>query len=423
MKSTSANHIEPCMGAGPDPGAGARKLFPIFDGDDSRRLAYLDTAASSQKPKVVIDRISSYLCREHANIHRGVYQLSAQATRNYEIARSEVAGFVGASDPRCLVFTKGATESINLVSHSFEKYFSSGDTILLSIVEHHSNIVPWQLLAARRGVRLEFVDVSQNAALDMEDFRRKLKACRPKLIAITHVSNAFGSVMPIREICSAAKDAGAKVLVDAAQSAAHAVLDVEGWGADFLAFSGHKVYGPTGIGALYISPALLDYLEPFQGGGDMIASVSTAASTWAEPPAKFEAGTPAIAEALGLGSAVGFINSIGKKRISRYEHQLFAEAFDALSREEGVILYGPALEGGEQESIISFNLKGVHAHDVATVADDFNVQIRAGHHCAMPAMQRLGLGSTVRISFGIYSTQDDIQQLLEALRYARKVLG
>ena len=309
------------------------------------------------------------------------------------------------------------------MAHACESHFKAGDVILLSLLEHHSNIVPWQLLASRRGVRLEFVDIDQDVALSMDDFYAKLRRYRPKLVAITHVANSFGTEVRVSEIAAAARGMGAKVLVDAAQSAGHHILDVRAWDIDFLVFSGHKVYGPTGIGVLYIKPELLDELDPFQGGGDMIASVSMEGSTWAEPPAKFEAGTPPIAGALGLAAALEFINKIGKEKIAKYERELFCYAFDLLQREPGVIVYGPARSGGAQQSIISFNLKGVHPHDLATVADDLGVQFRAGHHCAMPAMRRLGLDATARISFGVYSTREDVEQLVEAVRYARRIFA
>ena len=404
------------------PGEQIRNRFPIFQNKGGERpLAYLDTAASSQKPDVVIDRLVRYYSCEHANIHRGAYRLSADATIEYEAARKAVAEFVNAPSVESIVFTRGATESVNLVSRGLEKLFHPGDVLLLTIVEHHSNIVPWQLLAARRGLSIEFVNAREDASLDFDDFRRKLNRFNPKLFAVTHVSNAFGSVMPIGELSDLAHQHGAKVLVDAAQSAAHMKIDLQSIAPDFLVFSGHKMYGPTGIGVLYANPEMLEYMDPFLGGGDMIETVTIEGSTWAAAPQKFEAGTPPIAEAVGLASAIRFIADIGLGRIAEYEHSLFGEAWELLKAEEGVVLYGPANSGKEQASIISFNVEGIHAHDLSTVADDFNVQFRSGHHCAMPAMKRFGLQSTARASFGVYSTIDDVKQLCQAIRFARKL--
>lgn len=403
-------------------GVPIRAEFPIFAaGAKARPLAYLDTAASAQKPHGVIDRMSRYLSTQHANIHRGAYTLSAEATRMYDEARLCVARFIGAKDAREVIFTRGTTESINLVAHAYEKFLSAGDVVLLTVLEHHSNIVPWQLLAQRKQVRLEFVGITAQGEIDRADYENKVKTLRPKLVAMTHVSNALGTIVPIEEFALIAREAGAKVLVDAAQSAPHSVLNVTKLGIDFLAFSGHKLYGPTGIGVLFGRYSILEAMDPFMGGGDMIRSVAEQGSTWAEPPSKFEAGTPAIAEAIALGTAIEFIKAVGLEPIHHHEQKLFEFGLEKLRAESGVSVYGPAVHSKPQASILSFNVNGVHAHDLSTVADEFNVQIRAGHHCAMPLLKRLGIQSSARASLGMYSCRDDFEQLIEAIRRAKKL--
>ncbi|RIL04538.1 MAG: cysteine desulfurase CsdA, partial [Proteobacteria bacterium] len=381
-------------------GKGIQPQFPIFTSNASKgaSLHYLDSAASSQKPEVVIERLNRYLSFEHANINRGAYSLSAQATDNYENARATVAELLGAKQPDSIIFTRGTTESINLVSHAFENYFSQGDSILITLLEHHSNIVPWQLLAHRRKLNLVFAEISDHGELDLQDFVQKLRRFRPKLVSIAHTSNALGTVLPIAEAIAEAKKVNCRVVVDAAQAVAHTKLDVESLGCDFLAFSGHKMYGPTGIGVLYVRPDLYPKMEPFQGGGGMIQSVAIEGSTWAEAPQKFEAGTPAIGEAIALGAAVEFLRNLDLAAIEEYESALFHRAFEMLSSQVGVEVYGPAVKQGKQSSILSFNIKGIHPHDLSTVADTLNVYIRAGHHCAMPALKRLGVHSTARAS-------------------------
>jgi cysteine desulfurase/selenocysteine lyase len=405
------------------PGVEARREFPIFFRDWERRLAYLDTAASSQKPACVINRLSCFYSEEHSNIHRGAYSLSAEATLRYEEARTAVAQYLGAKSTKSIVFTRGTTEGVNLVAHAYERQFKKGDTILLTLLEHHSNIVPWQLLAERKNLNIVFAEVTDYGELDLADYRAKLKEHRPKLVACTQLSNALGTIVPIETVIKDAHAVGAKVLVDAAQSAAHAAIEVAALDADFLVFSGHKVYGPTGIGVLYAKEELLEVMDPFLGGGDMIREVTTRGSTWAPPPAKFEAGTPPIAEAVALGTAVEFINSMGRGRVHAHEASLFAKAYELLRNEPDVTVYGPITKGGDQASILSFNLKNVHPHDLSTVADTFNVQMRAGHHCAMPLLNRLGIGASARISLGVYSVEDDLPPLLEAIRHARKLFG
>ena len=399
-------------------GRSIRSEFPIYERYPD--IAYLDSAASSQKAASVINRMREYLSYEHANIHRGAYQLSAEATRSYDEARQKAASFLGAKSEASIVFTKGSTEGINLVSRSLESQFEKGDRILLTKLEHHSNIVPWQLLAERRGLELEFAEITPNAEIDLEDLLGKIRKSKPRLIAVTWVSNAFGSVTPLEQVIAAAREHGAWVLVDASQAVMHFPVDLDALDPDFLVCTGHKLYGPTGIGLLYGRLSLLESMEPFLGGGDMIETVSVSGSTWAKPPRKFEAGTPPIAEAIGLGAAIDFVQSLGLENIARHEVQLFAEAHERLNAESGVKVLGPHASGGEQVSILPFAIEGAHPHDIATFADQYGVQIRSGHHCAMPAMEALGLQSTARASLGVYSDTEDIDKLIEAVRAVRE---
>jgi len=400
-----------------------RPEFPIFSNPAPRPLSYLDTAASSQKPSRVIDRLSHYLAHEHANIHRGAYGLSARATENYDIAKRKIAAFIGAPFEHCIVFTKGTTESVNLVAYAFEDHFKEGDTILLTLLEHHSNIVPWQLLSQRKKLNLVFTQITDDGALDLKDLKQKLTKHRPKLLATTHIANSLGTLVPLEEVLGEAKKVNCKVFLDAAQSAAHTRINVKSLDLDFMAFSGHKFYGPTGIGVLYAKEELLQQMKPFQAGGDMIRTVTTEGSTFAEFAQKFEAGTPAIAEAIAFGEAVDFLEELGVENIQKHEDNLFKQAFELLRKEAGVTLYGPALKGGAQASIISFNVDKIHPHDLSTVADEFNVQFRSGHHCAMPTLKRLGIPSSARISLGVYSDAQDFAALLEAIRHARKMFA
>ncbi|RMG42089.1 MAG: cysteine desulfurase [Candidatus Dadabacteria bacterium] len=404
------------------PGDAARKHFPVFDRYQNPELTYLDSAASTQKPLQVINRIKDYLSYEHANIHRGAYTLSAHATELYDQARSISAKFINSPEDKCLIFTRGTTDSINFVATSFGNTLKAGDVILLTLLEHHSNIVPWQLLAERRGIKLEFAEITESAEINLEDFKNKLRTCKPKLVSFTALANSFGSVTPIKELTDLSHESGARVLVDAAQALAHDQIDVSKLGIDFLAGSGHKIYGPTGIGILYIKSDLLGVLEPYQGGGDMISEVTVEGSSWAEAPQKFEAGTPPIAEAVALGTALQFVEAIGRDSIKAHEARLLDYAYKTLSRQKDITLYGPITSGGEQASILAFNLDGIHPHDLSTVADQFGVCIRAGHHCAMPALRRLGLQSTARISFGVYNTEQDIDRLEQCFEEARKIL-
>lgn len=405
------------------PGLAIRREFPIFDPAGTRRLAYLDSAASAQKPRCVIERMAHYLGHQHANVSRGAYQLSAEATRMYEEARTRLKRFLGAKSERSIIFTRNSTEAINLAAYSLQEWFKPGDTILTTLLEHHSNFVPWQLLAQRRGLKLEFVGLRSDASLDLEDLKGKLQKLKPKLLAVTAHSNAFGSLVPVKEIVGWAHGCGTKVLVDGSQSVVHGATDVADLEVDFFAITGHKLYGPTGIGALYVKESCIDLMQPFLGGGGMIEHVATSGTSWAEPPHKFEAGTPAIAEAIGLASALDLIEQVGWEQIQAHERQVFSAAYELLSHEPGVKVIGPVISGGAQASIFGFTVDGVHPHDLASIADDFGAQIRAGHHCAMPALQALGLPATARASIGLYTDITDFECLVQAIRKARTVFG
>ncbi len=407
-------------------GLGIRSEFPIFS-QSQRQLCFLDSAASSQKPKEVADRVATYLTHEHANIHRGAYLLSSHATELYENARLRVANFIGADSERSIIFTKNATEAINLVAHSYGELLNEGDTVLLTLLEHHSNIVPWQLLAKRKKINLQFVEINQDATINLEDLKSKIAKFKPKLLAITAQSNAFGTLIPLDIVMNIAKEQGTKVLVDASQKIVHSKINLKKLDPDFLVFTGHKLYGPTGVGVLYGRVSLLETMGPFLGGGDMIEKVTVEETTWAEVPRRFEAGTPPIAEIIGLATAIDFVEEIGFEAIEAHEKKVFTSAIELLRKEDGVTVYGPDNSGSDnslaaQSSIISFNIGGVHPHDLSTIADSFNVQIRSGHHCAMPAMKALGIHGTARASIAIYSDISDFEMLVQAIKKAKKLL-
>jgi cysteine desulfurase/selenocysteine lyase len=404
----------------PRPGLEARALFPFFKGSAQ---AYLDSAATAQKPARVIERLAAFLSGENANIHRGAYALSANATADYENTRTALARFIGAPSKDCIVFTRGATEAINLAAASFGETLPEGSTIVLTLLEHHSNIVPWQLLAKRKRIKLEFAAVLPSGELDVEDFKHKVRAAKPALCAVTQLSNVTGAEVALKEVIAAAHGAGAKILIDAAQGVPHLALNVRELGTDFLAFSAHKMYGPTAVGCLYGKKELLENMQPVQGGGGMIETVATSGSTWAASPQRFEAGTQAIAEVIAWQEAISFIEAVGIDAIAKYERELIDYAYEKLSLEKDVTVHGPKTAGRPQASILSFTMKGVHPHDLATVADAHGVQIRAGHHCAMPLMKALGVQSTARLSVGVYSIREDIDKLIEALRQAKKMFA
>ncbi len=403
------------------PGVSARAEFPFFS--EAFGGAYLDSAATTQKPRQVLDSLHYTLINFNANVHRGAYRISAQATELYDAARTKVAKYLNAPSERQIVFTRGATESINLVAYALEHEFDEGDVILLSLLEHHSNIVPWQMLAKRRGLRIAFTEITAGGELDMDDFKAKLTALQPKLVAITQLANSLGTITPIAEIVSLAKANGSKVLVDGAQGVVHLGVDVQALGCDYYVFSGHKMYGPTGIGVLYGAWEALTALRPFQGGGDMISYVSTDGFGLAEIPQRFEAGTPAFHEAIALGAAVDFLSRFSRKDVESHERHLVQEAVAMLKAEEGVVVHGPAAAGGEQTSLVAFSMGIVHPHDFATIADTHNVQVRAGNHCAMPTLRRLGLQATARMSFGVYTVIEDIMKVQAAIREARRLFS
>jgi cysteine desulfurase/selenocysteine lyase len=403
------------------PGLMARALFPFFvEGPGG---AYLDSAATSQKPKAVLDALHHVLVHTNANVHRGAYKLSAVASERYDAARCAIAGYIGAKSERSIVFVRGATEGINAVAYGLEGLFQPGDVILLTLLEHHSNIVPWQMLAKRRGLRIEFVDITPDGRLDLVDFKNKITVLKPKLFSVTQLANSLGTVTPIEELVSFAQKHGARVLVDGAQGAAHLGVDVAALGCDFYVFSGHKIYGPTGIGVLYGKPERLAEMQPFQGGGDMISYVSVEGHGLAEVPQRFEAGTPAFPEAIALGAAIDFLQKFNRSELRSHEGALVQEALALLRDEPGVTLYGPATTGGEQAAVVSFGIDCVHPHDFATIADTHNLQVRAGNHCAMPTLRRLGVQATVRISFGVYSSSEDLLAVKAAIREARAMFA
>jgi len=400
-----------------------REQFPIFRRTiRGKQLIYLDSAATSQKPQSVIDAEREFYERYNANVHRGAYRIAEEATAAYEAAREKMARFLNAPSKDCIVFTRGTTEAINLVAYSWGwANLKEGDEILLTEMEHHSNIVPWQLIAQRTGAKIKVVPITDDGLLDMDAFERLLTE-RVKLVAVTHVSNVLGTINPVREICQKAHEVGAVVLVDGAQAAPHLPVDVQAIGCDFYALSGHKMCGPTGIGVLYGRKELLEAMPPFLGGGEMIRTVTFERTTFNEVPYKFEAGTPPIAQAIALGAAVDFLTSIGMEKIRAHEIELTSYALERLQEVSGITVYGaapPEQRGG----VIAFNLNDIHPHDLATFLDAYGICIRAGHHCAQPLMRRLNVAATARASFYLYNTPDEIDTLVEALKEAAKFFG
>ena len=398
-----------------------RRDFPILSVPmHGRPLVYLDSAASSQKPRAVLDAERAFYETTNANIHRGVYALSAEATRRYDAARAAVAAYLDAAHSHEVIFTRGTTEGINLVAQSWARpRLRAGDEILITEMEHHSNIVPWQLVAEATGAVLKAAPVTDAGELDLDAFERLLTG-RTRVVAMGHVSNALGTINPVRRIADLAHGAGAVLVVDGAQAAPHLPLSVRELDADFYACSSHKMLGPTGVGALYGREELLDSMPPYQGGGDMISTVTIAKSTWAPLPAKFEAGTPNIAGAVGLGAAVEYIEKIGRDRIAEHEHQLLALATDRVTAVPGLRIIGTA---PLKASVLSFVMEGVHPHDIGTVLDSEGVCIRAGHHCAQPLMKRLDVPATARASFALYNQESDVDALVGALQQTRRLFG
>lgn len=398
-----------------------RQDFPILSRQvHDRPLVYLDSTASSQKPTAVIEAMNHYYQTYNANIHRGVYQISEEATAAMDKARVKVARFINARQSKQVIFTRNTTESINLVAYSWGgANIHAGDLIVLTEMEHHSNLVPWQLLAQRTGAHLEFVPVSDDGLLRLDIYQQLLQR-QPKLVAFTHMSNVLGTINPAKAMIALAHAARAIVVLDAAQSVPHLPIDVEDLDVDFLAFSGHKMLGPTGIGVLYGKRALLEAMPPFMGGGDMIRTVHLRESTWNDLPWKFEAGTPAIAEAIGLGAAVDYLNELGMATVQQHEHEMTTYALEQLRAISGLKIYGP--DASQRGGVISFLLDDIHPHDLASILDqEVGVAIRAGHHCARPLMERYGLAATARASFYIYTLPAEIDILVQGLRKAQQI--
>ncbi len=398
-----------------------RTDFPILrQRVRGKPLVYLDNAATSQKPQAVIDAVTRFYAAGNANIHRGVHFLSEQATAGYDQVREKVAHFLNARSSREIIFTRGTTDGINLVAQSFGRTnLHPGDDIVITVMEHHSNIVPWQLICAERGAVLKAAPISDEGELDVPAFERLL-GHRTRLVAVTHVSNALGTINPIKRIVSLAHARGIPVLVDGAQAAPHLRVDVQDLDCDFFAFSGHKVFGPTGVGVLYGRESLLERMPPYQGGGDMIATVTLQRSTWAPLPAKFEAGTPMIAQVMGLGAALDYVTELGLEKISAWEHELLSYATRLVGGIEGIRLIGTARE---KASVLGFVLDGVHPHDIGTILDDHGVAIRAGHHCAQPVMERFGIPATARASFAFYNTLAEVDELADGLLTVKKMFA
>jgi cysteine desulfurase/selenocysteine lyase len=404
----------------------ARKLradFPILEQEiHGKPLAYLDSAVSAQKPRQVLDAIRTFYETSYGNVHRGVYTLSERATEGYEGARQKVATFVNAPQSRELVFTRNATESINLVAYAWGlSTLGPGDLVVVTELEHHSNFVPWQYVAKRTGAGFRAIRLTDAGELDLDCLDELSADGDVKIVAANYVSNALGTVNPVERLAAWAHEQGAVMVVDAAQAAPHRRVDVQALGCDFLAFSAHKMCGPTSVGALWGRHELLARMEPFNLGGHMIRAVNLDETTWGEVPAKFEAGTQPIAEAVGFGAAVDYLEEVGLEAIEQHEHELVAYALERMADVPGITMYGPAPE--RRAGIVSFNLDGIHPHDVSQVLDYDGVAIRAGHHCCQPLMQRLGVAATNRASFYLYTIPEEIDRLVEGLHKARKVFG
>lgn len=396
-----------------------RHDFPILSRPmNGKPLVYLDNAASTQKPLPVLARMDKFYREEYANIHRGVYALSQTATEACELAREKCAGFLGAARPEEIIFTRGATEAVNLAVCGYaEKFLKPGDEILVTVMEHHANFVPWQQIALRKGLKIRAVDITDNGELLVSEFQKALTP-QTRLAAFTHVSNALGTINPVKEMTRLAHAAGAVVFVDGAQAVPHGKVHVQEIGCDFYCFSGHKMYGPSGIGVLYGRYELLEKMDPYQFGGEMIEIVSIEKTTFAKPPAKFEAGTPAIAEIVGLGAAVDYLTSLGFEKISAYEHELLLEASKKLSAVPGLRIIGTA---PEKSAVISFELEGIHPHDIGSILDQDGIAVRTGHHCAQPLMKRLKVPATARASFSFYNTREEIDVLVRGIEKVKKV--
>lgn len=419
--ATASDALFPCTPQPPLNVDALRRDFPILSREmNGRPLVYLDTAASAQKPRAVLEAMNRFYEQDYANIHRGVYLLSQRATIAYERARERVRQFLNAHDAHEIVFTRGATEAINLVAQSWGRTnLKAGDEVVLTELEHHANIVPWQMLREQIGITLRIVPIQDSGELRLEDIEAAMTP-RTRLVAVAHVSNALGTVLPVEEISALCRTRGIALLLDGCQAVGHGPVDVARLGCDFYVFSGHKIYGPTGIGVLYGKQEHLRAMQPWQGGGDMIEEVSFERTTYAAPPARFEAGTPPIAEAVGLHAALDYVAVLGMKRIAAHEHALLQAATERLSRIPGLRIVGTA---PDKAAILSFVLNGAHPHDIGTILDHHGVAVRAGHHCAQPLMHRLGLVGTTRASFALYNTMDDVEALGRAVEEVGRMFG
>ncbi|EAD4092418.1 cysteine desulfurase [Listeria monocytogenes] len=400
-----------------------RADFPILAQEiNEKPLAYLDNAATSQKPKQVIEALTHYYEFDNANVHRGVHTLAARATDAYESARGKVAKFIHAREVAEIIFTRGTTSAINLVVDSYaEANIEAGDEIVISYLEHHSNLIPWQQLAKRKGAVLKYIELEEDGTISVEQAKKAIGE-KTKIVALAHVSNVLGTITPIKEVAAIAHQFGAVILVDGAQAVPHMEVDVVDLDADFYAFSGHKMMAPTGIGALYGKRELLDAMEPTEFGGEMIDFVELYDSTWKELPWKFEAGTPIIGGAIALGAAIDYLAEVGLENIQAHEQALASYAIEEMSKIEGITIYGPK-DASKRCGLVTFNLEGAHPHDIATILDEDGVAIRAGHHCAQPLMKWLDVSSTARASFYIYNTKEEIDALIDGLKLTKEYFG
>lgn len=398
-----------------------RKDFPILHRNvNGKQLVYLDNGATSQKPQSVIDTISNYYELFNSNVHRGAHQLSQEATEAYEAARGKMAKFVNAASEREINFTKGTTEGINLVAHSYgRKFLQAGDEVIISTMEHHSNIVPWQIICQEKGAILKVIPMNDAGELLMDEYD-KLLSDRTKIVSVVHISNSLGTINPVKEIISKAHQVGAVVLIDGAQAAPHLAIDVQDIDADFYALSAHKMFGPTGMGILYGKAALLEKMNPYQGGGEMIKEVSFEGTTYNDLPYKFEAGTPNIAGGIAIGAAVDYMNTLGHEAIAAYEHELLQYATEALLKIDGLRIVGTA---ANKASVISFLVDDIHPYDIGTLLDTMGIAIRTGHHCCQPLMKRLGIGGTCRASFAFYNTKEEVDLLVAGIQKAKTMLS
>lgn len=401
--------------------AGCRHHFPVLrQWVNGKPLVYLDNAATSQKPQVVIDSMMRYYEEENSNIHRGVHTLSERATAAYEKVREAVGDFLHSASTREIIFVRGTTEAINLVAHSFSRRgILAGDEVLISAMEHHSNIVPWQMVCEEKGATLRVIPMDDRGELILEEYERMLSG-KVKIVAITHVSNALGTINPVKEMIALAHERGIPVLVDGAQAVPHMAVDVQNLDADFYAFSAHKMFGPTGVGILYGKASYLEAMPPYQGGGDMIRSVTFERTTYANLPHKFEAGTPNIGGGIGLGAAIGYLKQIDLSAVEAYEQELLQYATEQVGAIPGLAIIGTARK---KAAVLSFVMKGIHPHDIGTILDSEGIAIRTGHHCAQPVMARFGIPATARASFAFYNTKDEIDALVKALGHVREVIG